>query len=90
MKRRSFLSSITFYGALAMTWPFLQCSSNTGATNNLKGFFSIAKKDRHWWLITPDGKPFFKIGLNHVDPASLRYPENIHIWRDKYHGKRMY
>ncbi len=33
-----------------------------------------------------DGGQFFSLGLNHIDPASLRYPENIHIWRDKYGG----
>ena len=26
------------------------------------------------------------MGLNHIDPASLRYPENLHIWREKYGG----
>ena len=34
----------------------------------------------------PAGKPFFSVGLNHFDPASLRYPENIDIWREKYGG----
>ena len=48
------------------------------------GFFTVGQRDDHWWLITPDGEPFFSLGLNHIDPASLRYPENIHIWRDKY------
>ncbi|MCZ6675330.1 MAG: hypothetical protein O7C75_20565 [Verrucomicrobia bacterium] len=24
------------------------------------------------------------MGLNHIDPATLRYPENIHIWRGQY------
>ncbi|MDE0673411.1 MAG: hypothetical protein OXH72_16895, partial [Caldilineaceae bacterium] len=50
------------------------------------GFFTLGRRDNHWWLVTPDGKPFFSLGLNHIDPASLRYPENIHIWRDKYGG----
>ncbi len=50
------------------------------------GFFTVGQRDDHWWLITPDGEPFFSLGLNHIDPASLRYPENIHIWRDKYGG----
>ena len=50
------------------------------------GFFSLANKNDHWWFLTPDGIPFFSIGLNHIDPASLRYPENIDIWRDKYQG----
>jgi len=73
--------------ALATTWPFIQCTSSPRSAYNSKGFFSIDNRDDHWWLITPDGEPFFSIGLNHVDPASLRYPENIHIWRDKYQGK---
>ena len=50
------------------------------------GFFTLGQRDSHWWLVTPRGKPFFTIGLNHIDPASLRYPENIHIWREKYGG----
>ncbi len=50
------------------------------------GFFTLGRRDGHWWLITPDGEPFFSLGLNHIDPASLRYPENIHIWRDAYGG----
>ncbi len=50
------------------------------------GFFTLGKRNDHWWLISPDGKPFFTMGLNHIDPASLRYPENIAIWRDKYGG----
>jgi hypothetical protein len=50
------------------------------------GFFTLGRRKEHWWLITPDGKPFFSTGVNHIDPATLRYPENIHIWREKYAG----
>ena len=50
------------------------------------GFFTLGRRDNHWWFVTPDGEAFFSLGLNHIDPASLRYPENIHIWRDKYGG----
>ena len=50
------------------------------------GYFTLGQRDSHWWLITPDGQPFFSLGLNHIDPASLRYPENVQIWRDKYGG----
>ena len=69
-----------------MTWPFMYCSSKSRAENISNGFFKVDFRKDHWWLITPDGEPFFTIGLNHIDPASLRYPENIHIWRDKYQG----
>lgn len=69
-----------------MIWLLLRCSSNGGTANSSKGFFSIDKRDDHWWFITPAGKPFFSIGLNHIDPATLRYLENIHLWRDKYQG----
>ena len=53
------------------------------------GFFTLGQEDGHWWLIDPDGKPFFTLGMNHIDPASLRYPENIHIWNDKYDGSTL-
>ena len=69
-----------------MTWPFMYCSSKSRAENISNGCFKVDFRKDHWWLITPDGEPFFTIGLNHIDPASLRYPENIHIWRDKYQG----
>ncbi|QGJ68553.1 Agarase [Planctomycetales bacterium 10988] len=51
-----------------------------------QGFFTLGKRAGHWWLITPEGKPFFTIGLNHLDPASLRYPENLDLWKEKYGG----
>ncbi len=50
------------------------------------GFFTLGQRKNHWWLITPEGEPFFTIGINHIDPASLRYPENIDLWREKYGG----
>lgn len=53
---------------------------------NSDGFFTLDKIENHWWFITPEGQPFFSIGLNHFDPATLRYPENIHIWEDKYNA----
>ena len=48
------------------------------------GFFSVEQRGGHWWLITPEGQPFWSIGMNHVDSASLRYPETLDIWRDRY------
>ncbi|MEM8736119.1 MAG: agarase, partial [Planctomycetota bacterium] len=50
------------------------------------GFFTLDQRNDRWWLIDPEGKPFFTMGMNHIDPASMRYPENIEIWRKKYGG----
>ena len=47
-------------------------------------FFTVEKRFGRWWFITPDNAPMFSLGLNHIDPATLRYPENRHLWRDKY------
>ena len=51
-----------------------------------EGFFTLGRQKGRWLLITPEGKPFFSMGLNHIDPATLRYPENIDLWKDKYGG----
>ena len=51
-----------------------------------EGFFTLGRQKGRWLLITPEGKPFFSVGLNHIDPATLRYPENIDLWRVKYGG----
>ncbi|MBK1875230.1 hypothetical protein [Pelagicoccus mobilis] len=51
-----------------------------------EGYFTLGKvKGRHL-LLTPDRDPFFSLGINHIDPASLRYPENLDIWKRKYGG----
>jgi hypothetical protein len=47
-------------------------------------FFSIGKCAEHWWFITPDGQPFFSIGMNHIDSAALRYRESGSVWWEKY------
>ncbi|RCR67513.1 agarase [Larkinella punicea] len=49
-----------------------------------KRYFSIQKANGRFFLKDPTGKPFFSIGLNHIDSATLRYPENGKIWQEKY------
>jgi hypothetical protein len=85
MDRRTFIRNTTVLGVGTLGVPNEIFSS---ATNKFEpdGFFTLGQRQEHWWLITPEGKPFFSIGLNHIDPASLRYPENIDIWRNKYQG----
>lgn len=82
MTRRSFLQSSLALGASTAS------SAYAAPTTQVEpdGFFTLDRGQDRWWLITPEGERFFSIGLNHIDPASLRYPENIRIWRDRYGG----
>lgn len=50
------------------------------------GFFTLANRNGRWLLITPGGESFFSLGVNHIDPATLRYTGNIDIWKEKYGG----
>jgi len=47
-------------------------------------YFTVGQRNGRWWLITPEGKPFFSIGLNHIDPSPLRYMANGDLWERKY------
>lgn len=90
--RREFLKQATALGtglAVASDSQRAQAKQIKTTQTEPDGFFTLGKRKEHWWLITPDGKPFFTIGINHIDPASLRYPENIDIWRNKYGGSTL-
>jgi hypothetical protein len=85
--RRHFLGSALAIGAATLPSLNAQAASSVTTTQiQPAGFFTLGRRKDHWWLITPDGEPFFTMGINHIDPASLRYPENIDIWREKYGG----
>jgi hypothetical protein len=47
-------------------------------------FFTVEERDGRWWLIAPEGKPFFSIGLNHIDPTPLRSAADADLWQQKY------
>ena len=47
-------------------------------------FFTVGQRGGHWWFITPTDEPFFSLGMNHIDSATLRHPENLEIWRETY------
>jgi len=55
-------------------------------TKGTEGYFRVGKSKNRWFFITPDNKPFFSIGLNHIDWNVLKSPDNIHIWKEKYDG----
>ncbi|MEM7557844.1 MAG: agarase [Planctomycetota bacterium] len=80
------LVSYSLIGTGILTMPFPTASRADTTQASADGYFTLGERNGHWWLLTPEGKPFFTMGLNHIDPASLRYPENIEIWREKYGG----
>ena len=76
---------MTSFRNLAAPDPVGEHAAGTTQTDPT-GYFSLGRRHGRWWFIAPDGEPFFSLGLNHIDPASLRYPENIHIWQTRYGG----
>ena len=89
LSRRNFLTQASTLTAAALVPQLLHSNQSTATAGqttqiNAKGFFTIANRDGRWWFITPEGRQFFSVGLNHIDSATLRYRENAHIWRDKY------
>ena len=42
-------------------------------------FFKVKKIKDRWWLIMPSGEIFFSIGLNHFDPSTMKYKENMAV-----------
>jgi len=55
-----------------------------GLRSDATGFFRVEEMDGRWWFIDPDGYVFISMGANHIDPSALKYPDNVHIWREKY------
>ena len=39
------------------------------------GYFRTERRDGRWWLVTPDGNPFFSIGMDVVQPGGVTYVE---------------
>ena len=87
LARRQFLKySAAWSAGVGLGMGKLLGSEATTTQTQRAGFFTLGRRKDHWWLIDPAGVPFFTMGLNHIDPASLRYPENVDLWRDKYDG----
>lgn len=78
--RRKFIGASLLAGAGTTLFPY-GCS-NAGSYSG--GFFAVAQKNGRWWLVTPEGKFTFSIGLNHIDPAAIRFAASKGIWEDKY------
>ena len=46
----------------------------------MTAFFTVEKREGHWWFITPAGRPFWSIGMNHIDAAAMRFAESGGVW----------
>ncbi len=58
----------------------------TGLKTAAGGFFRVERTGDRWWFVTPDGHGFISVGMNHLDLAALKYPDNIHIFKGRYGG----
>jgi len=76
MKRRDFCKKTVLASSLMGLNPLSAFKENT--------FFKVQKQGDRWWLIEPKGKPFYTLGLNHIDAATMMFEENVDIWRQKY------
>ena len=47
-------------------------------------YFRVAQRNGRWWFTTPEGDPFWSVGMNHIDSSALRYPESGNVWRDRF------
>jgi len=83
MKQTAELAASTVIARPLLSFESPKATAQTTQVNT-KGFFTVGQREGRWWFITPEGRPFFSIGLNHIDSAALRYRENAHIWWDKY------
>ena len=79
--RRRFIGTSMILGAGSIVLPYA-CSA--GASNKDEGYYTVAQKNGRWWLVDPAGNHTFSIGLNHIDPAAIRYLASNGIWEEKY------
>jgi hypothetical protein len=48
------------------------------------GFFRLTQAAGRTWLADPQGRLFFSVGLNHIDPSPLRFAERGRLWQERY------
>lgn len=89
MKRRRFLESSFVLAASAGLGRLVGQGTDAAGPNSVasslaRGFFTTTRRNGRHWLVTPEGARFWSIGLNHLDSATLRYPESGEVWFEKY------
>ncbi|MCX8038833.1 MAG: agarase [Candidatus Sumerlaeia bacterium] len=85
LNRRQLLAALCTAGAAATQSGATDAGKPASPSDSGRGrFFRVGRRNGRWWFFAPDGKPFFSLGLNHIDSAPLRYTENQNLWREKY------
>jgi hypothetical protein len=79
LSRRRFLAQSVVLSAGVALPRFARSASASPSA-----FFTVAQRHGRWWFFTPEGAPFFSLGLNHIDAAPLRYIESGDLWQKKY------
>ena len=59
-------SVLELFGVLSLSG----CTENQARDSwpDATGFFEVAEVGERCWLITPEGEPFYSVGVNDVDP----------------------
>jgi len=76
MIRREFMSAALLTGGAAMADTLAPAFAI-----ERPGFFRMAQGHGRSSFITPEGRPFFSLGLNHIDSLPLRYTEAGDLWQ---------
>ena len=51
-------------------------------------FYRTTRRHGRWFFVDPSGEPFWSLGMNHLDSATLRYPDSGDAWEQR-HGNSM-
>jgi len=47
-------------------------------------YFSLGQRGDRRFFVDPEGRPFWSLGMNHIDATTLRYPDSGDIWRTRF------
>lgn len=50
----------------------------------MSAYFTVEQHNDRRSFVTPEGRPFWSIGMNHIDSAALRFPESGGVWEDEF------
>jgi len=81
--RRQFIGNSTRI-AIGSLLPFKGCLEKEKLTNKSIGFYKVAQDNGRWWIVTPEKEYTFSIGINHIDPAAIRFQHSNNIWESSY------